>query len=105
MMHKVEIYSLPGCSHCKQAKSFFAKHAIEYTDYDFSDQEMVDKMVGLTGQRNVPVNIIDENCVTSVPGFFAAGDSTSIKAKQIVSSVGEGVKALLTAHEYLKRSL
>ncbi|HJJ30871.1 MAG TPA: FAD-dependent oxidoreductase [Methanocorpusculum sp.] len=47
--------------------------------------------------------IVDENCCTSIPGFFAAGDSTSIKAKQIASSVGEGVKALLSAYAYLKR--
>ncbi|HJJ38633.1 MAG TPA: FAD-dependent oxidoreductase [Methanocorpusculum sp.] len=47
--------------------------------------------------------LVDENCCTSVPGFFAAGDSTSIKAKQIASSAGEGVKALLSAYAYLKR--
>lgn len=47
--------------------------------------------------------IVDENCCTSKKGFFAAGDSTSIKAKQIASSVGEGVKALLSAYDYLRK--
>ncbi|HJJ36367.1 MAG TPA: FAD-dependent oxidoreductase [Methanocorpusculum sp.] len=60
MAHTVEIYSLPGCPHCKRVKSFFAKHGIAYIDYDLSDQAMVDKMVELTGQRNVPVIIIDK---------------------------------------------
>lgn len=46
--------------------------------------------------------IVDENCRTNVDGFFAAGDSTSISAKQIASSAGEGVKALLSAYDYLK---
>ncbi len=47
--------------------------------------------------------IVDIDCNTNVPGFYAAGDATSIKAKQIASSVGEGVKALLSAYDYLKR--
>ena len=46
--------------------------------------------------------IVDIDCKTSVPGFFAAGDATSIKAKQIASSVGEGVKALLSAYDFLR---
>ena len=46
--------------------------------------------------------IVDIDCNTNVPGY-AAGDATSIKAKQIASSVGEGVKALLSAYDYLKR--
>ncbi len=46
--------------------------------------------------------IVDIDCNTNVPGFFAAGDATSIKAKQIASSVGEGVKALLSAYDYLR---
>jgi len=46
--------------------------------------------------------IVDIDCNTNVPGFFAAGDATSIKAKQIASSVGEGVKALLSAYDFLR---
>ncbi len=56
----------------------------------------------------VPMNaekeiVVDIDCKTAVPGFFAAGDSTSVAAKQIASSVGEGVKALLSAYEYLRK--
>ncbi|MDO9523292.1 MAG: FAD-dependent oxidoreductase [Methanocorpusculum sp.] len=47
--------------------------------------------------------IVDVDCTTNVPGFFAAGDATSIKAKQIATSVGEGIKALLSAYDYLRR--
>lgn len=47
--------------------------------------------------------LIDIDCTTNIPGFFAAGDATSIKAKQIAASVGEGVKALLSAYDYLRR--
>lgn len=56
----------------------------------------------------VPMNVekeilVDIDCKTAVPGFFAAGDSTSVATKQIASSVGEGVKALLSAYEYLRK--
>lgn len=38
---------------------------------------------------------------TSVPGVFAAGDVTHIMAEQVLVAVGEGVKAALSAYEYL----
>jgi alkyl hydroperoxide reductase subunit F len=41
---------------------------------------------------------------TSVPGLFAAGDSTSVPHKQIIIAAGEGAKALLSAYDYLVRS-
>jgi alkyl hydroperoxide reductase subunit F len=38
---------------------------------------------------------------TNVPGIFAAGDVTHIMAEQVLVAVGEGVKAALSAFEYL----
>lgn len=38
---------------------------------------------------------------TSRPGIFAAGDVTSIFAEQVLVAVGEGVKAALSAYDYL----
>jgi alkyl hydroperoxide reductase subunit F len=38
---------------------------------------------------------------TDVPGMFAAGDVTHIYAEQVLVAVGEGVKAALSAYEYL----
>ena len=58
---------------------------------------------GFAPMHTVKEIIVDINCKTSVPGFFAAGDSTSVAAKQIASSVGEGVKALLSAYDYLRK--
>ena len=48
--------------------------------------------------------VVDENCHTSVPGVFAAGDVTSIKGKQIIIAAGEGAKAALEVYEYLVRT-
>jgi len=39
---------------------------------------------------------------TKIKGFFAAGDVTNIKSKQIVIATGEGAKAALSAYDYLK---
>ncbi len=43
--------------------------------------------------------VIDERCRTSRPGFYAAGDVSSVPFKQIVIAMGEGAKAALTAFE------
>lgn len=40
---------------------------------------------------------------TKTTGLFAAGDATDVKYKQIGVSVGEGIKAMLSAHEYLQK--
>jgi alkyl hydroperoxide reductase subunit F len=48
---------------------------------------------------------IEVNCAneTGVPGFFAAGDVTTVPEKQIIVAAGEGAKAALQAHRYLQR--
>jgi alkyl hydroperoxide reductase subunit F len=48
--------------------------------------------------------IVDENCHTSEPGVFAAGDVTSVKGKQVIIAAGEGAKAALEAYDYVMRS-
>jgi len=45
--------------------------------------------------------IVNNNCETSHPGIFAAGDVTNIPFKQIVVAAGEGAKAALNAWNYL----
>lgn len=41
-------------------------------------------------------------CETSVKGIFAAGDCTSPLWKQIVTAIGEGAKAAMSAERYLE---
>jgi thioredoxin reductase len=45
--------------------------------------------------------VIDQQCATSVPGLFAAGDVTTVCAEQVVVSLGEGAKAALNAWQHL----
>ncbi|MCB9136949.1 MAG: FAD-dependent oxidoreductase [Caldilineaceae bacterium] len=44
---------------------------------------------------------VNERCETSLPGFFAAGDVTTVHAEQVVIAIGEGGKAGLSAWEYV----
>lgn len=60
--------------------------------------QMVSGLVELDGRGFVKV---DSYSRTSVPGIFAAGDVTNIYAEQVLVAVGEGVKAALSAYEYL----
>ncbi|MDP1805573.1 MAG: FAD-dependent oxidoreductase, partial [Acidimicrobiales bacterium] len=48
--------------------------------------------------------VIDERGQTSVPGVFAAGDSTTVPYKQIVIAMGAGSIASLSAFDHLIRS-
>ena len=46
---------------------------------------------------------VDSANSTGVEGLFAAGDVTNVPDKQIVIAAGEGAKAALEAHKYLRR--
>ncbi len=58
-----------------------------------------------TGVEKTPLGeiIVDQKCMTSIPGIFAAGDVTTIPYKQIVIAAGQGVTAALSAIEYINK--
>ena len=47
--------------------------------------------------------VINQNCETSIPGFYAAGDVTNMAYKQNPIAAGQGVTALLSAVSYINR--
>ena len=61
---------------------------------------MVADLVNLDEQGFIEVDCQNQ---TTVSGVFAAGDVTSIFAEQVLVAVGEGVKAALSAYDYLLR--
>jgi len=61
---------------------------------------MVTDLVNVDEQGFIEVDCQNQ---TTVPGVFAAGDVTSIFAEQVLVAVGEGVKATLSAYDYLLR--
>jgi len=64
------------------------------------NSEPVSGLIKLNRWAEVPVNCA---CETEIAGLYAAGDVTSVPEKQIVVAAGEGAKAALQAHRYLKR--
>jgi alkyl hydroperoxide reductase subunit F len=63
-----------------------------------ANAEMVSDLVELDENGFI---VVDPYSRTSVPGLFAAGDVTNIYAEQVLVAVGEGVKAALSAYDYL----
>lgn len=53
---KVIIYSTPTCIYCKMTKEFFAKHNVQYEEFNVAiDQNALDEMVKKSHQMGVPV--------------------------------------------------
>lgn len=54
----VELYTIPGCTHCAAAREDLEWRGIEFVEYDVSaDESARARLIGLTGQRSVPVII------------------------------------------------
>lgn len=62
--------------------------------------DLIKEFVKLNPRRQV---IVNNNCETSCPGIFAAGDVTNSPYKQLVIAAGEGAKAALQAYQYLQK--
>lgn len=56
----VKVYSTPSCPWCRKAKEYLVEKGVQFTDFNVSeDRSKLQEMVELTGQRGVPVIIID----------------------------------------------
>ena len=64
------------------------------------NSELVKDLAELNQGGEVLVDCMS-NSVPNVPGLFAAGDVTNVKYKQNNISMGDGIKALLSAYQYL----
>lgn len=49
--------------------------------------------------------IAGEDCVTNIPGIFAAGDIRTKKLRQIVTAAADGANAVASAEHYLRMEL
>jgi alkyl hydroperoxide reductase subunit F len=59
-MKKVTVYSTKNCPYCRMAKAFLDKHGVPYEGIDVGeDPDTAKKMIELSGQRGVPVIIVD----------------------------------------------
>lgn len=56
----VKVYSTPSCPWCKKAKDYLITKGVQFTDIDVAvNRDKLQEMVQLTGQRGVPVIVVD----------------------------------------------
>jgi len=59
-MAKVKIFTTPTCTYCNQAKDFFKENNVDFEAIDVTqDQEAAKEMIEKSGQRGVPVILIE----------------------------------------------
>jgi len=63
-MSKVTVYSTQFCQYCRMAKAFLDKQKIPYESIDVGeDRAAAEKMIELSGQRGVPVILVDDEVI------------------------------------------
>jgi len=56
----IKVYSTPTCPWCRKVKEYLKEKNVQYTDFNVAeDREKLQEMVDLTGQRGVPVIVIN----------------------------------------------
>jgi alkyl hydroperoxide reductase subunit F len=89
MMRKVTVYSTKNCPYCRMAKAFLDKHGVPYENIDVGeDINAAKKMIDLSGQRGVPVIIVDDEVIV---GF----DSQKLNELFGVTTTGEMYDVLI----------
>jgi len=106
-MSTVTVYSTQYCQYCRMAKAFLDKHGVPYESIDVgADSKAAEKMIGLSGQRGVPVIVVDDEVIV---GFDSQrlnelfGEATPEDVNDVVI-VGAG-PAGLTAGVYCARKM
>jgi glutaredoxin 3 len=78
----VAVYTTPTCPYCHQVKQFLGQRGVKFTEHDVSvDRAAAAEMIQKTGQRGVPVTIIDDQVVV---GFDRA------RLEQLLANSGKG---------------
>ncbi len=61
---KIVVYSTPDCAYCYTLKSYLDKKGFEYQEINiYEDDKEREKMEKISGQKNVPVTVVDEQVV------------------------------------------
>ena len=76
-MANVKIYTTPACVYCKMAKDYFAKHGVNYTEFNVViDEKAREEMISKSHQLGVPVIEIDGEVFV---GFDRGGIAKALK--------------------------
>lgn len=61
---QIIIYSTPDCAYCYTIKSYLQSKGIDYKEINiYEDEKARKKMEEISGQKNVPVTVIDGEVV------------------------------------------
>jgi len=60
----VIVYTTPTCGYCRQVKNYLGQRGVPFVEHDVSqDAQAAERMVRISGQRGVPVVVIDGQLV------------------------------------------
>jgi len=64
MSQSHRLFNPGNASNCRMAKAFLDKHGVPYESIDVGeDQAAAEKMIELSGQRGVPVIVVDDEVI------------------------------------------
>ena len=89
---RVVLESDAGQRRVEEADAFFLER------HPVPNSGVVSSIVDLDPEGHI---IVDAGGGTSHDGIFAAGDVTSVGLEQVLSAMGDGVKAVLSAYDYI----
>jgi NADH-dependent peroxiredoxin subunit F len=107
MMSKVTVYSTQYCQYCRMAKAFLDKQKIPYESIDVGeDRAAAEKMIELSGQRGVPVIVVDDEVIVGFDSqrlnvLFGSASPADVNDVVIVGAGPAG----LTAGVYCARKM
>jgi glutaredoxin-like YruB-family protein len=91
-LSEVVVYTTPTCGYCQQVKQYLAQRGIPYTEVDVAaDAQAAAEMVNLSGQRGVPVVVIDGQVVVGFdrPRLDELLDARSTRRPRLGLSVAD----------------
>lgn len=66
----VTVYTTPTCPWCRKTKEFLEEEGVEFEERDVADDEdAAEEMIEISGQRGVPVTVVDGEEREVVVGF------------------------------------
>ncbi|HEX3001437.1 MAG TPA: FAD-dependent oxidoreductase [Methanoregula sp.] len=99
MMTRVTVYSTQNCPYCRMAKAFLEKYGVPYESIDVGvDEKAAGKMIELSGQRGVPVIVVDNEVIVGFDAqrlneLFGEAEATDIYSVLIVGAGPAGQTA------------
>jgi alkyl hydroperoxide reductase subunit F len=106
-MTRVTVYSTQNCPYCRMAKAFLEKYGVPFENIDVgTDGNAARKMVEISGQRGVPVIVVDDEIIVGfdAPRLNELFGETATDNVHDVLIVGAG-PAGLTAGVYCARKM